>query len=203
LRGDRQAIPGCPFNDPKLFVVGTVGRMQTVKAQTLLARAFVRALELQPTLGERLRLVMVGEGPLRAECQALLGAAGVGPLAWLPGERDDVPDVMRGLDCFVLPSLAEGISNTILEAMACGLPVLATAVGGNMELVDDRVTGALVAGADVEALAAGLIAMAADPARAAAMGRAGRARVERHFSLRSMVGAYQGLYDKLLAERKR
>jgi sugar transferase (PEP-CTERM/EpsH1 system associated) len=203
LRGDRQAIPGCPFNDPKLFVVGTVGRMQTVKAQTLLARAFVRALELQPTLGERLRLVMVGEGPLRAECQALLGAAGVGPLAWLPGERDDVPDVMRGLDCFVLPSLAEGISNTILEAMACGLPVLATAVGGNVELVDDGVTGALVAGADVDALAAGLVSIASDPARAAAMGLAARARVERHFSLRSMVGAYQGLYDKLLAERKR
>jgi glycosyltransferase involved in cell wall biosynthesis len=177
--------------------------MQTVKAQTLLARAFVRALELEPSLRDRLRLVMVGEGPLRAECQALLDAAGVASLAWLPGERDDVPDVMRGLDCFVLPSLAEGISNTILEAMACGLPVLATAVGGNVELVDDGVTGALVAGADVDALAAGLVAMASDPARAAAMGLAGRARVEQHFSLRSMVGAYHGLYDKLLAERKR
>jgi sugar transferase (PEP-CTERM/EpsH1 system associated) len=202
-RGDRQAIPGCPFTDPALFVVGTVGRMQTVKAQTLLARAFVRALELEPSLCDRLRLVMVGEGPLRAESQALLDAAGAGSLAWLPGERDDVPDVMRGLDCFVLPSLAEGISNTILEAMACRLPVLATAVGGNVELVDDGVTGALVAGADLDALAAGLVVMASDPARAAAMGVAGRARVEQHFSLRSMVGAYHGLYDKLLAERKR
>jgi sugar transferase (PEP-CTERM/EpsH1 system associated) len=202
-RGNRQTIPDCPFNDPALFVVGTVGRMQTVKAQTLLARAFVRALEQQPSLRDRLRLVMVGEGPLRAESQALLDAAGVTSLAWLPGERDDVPDVMRGLDCFVLPSLAEGISNTILEAMACGLPVLATAVGGNVELVDDGVTGALVAGADVDALAAGLVVMASNPARAAAMGLAGRARVERHFSLRSMVGAYHGLYDKLLAERNR
>jgi sugar transferase (PEP-CTERM/EpsH1 system associated) len=197
------ALAGSPFTNPALFVVGTVGRMQTVKAQTLLARAFVRALELQPALRERLRLVMVGDGPLRAECQALLRAAGVGALAWLPGERDDVPDVMRGLDCFVLPSLAEGISNTILEAMACGLPVLATAVGGNVELVDDGVTGALVAGADVDALADGLVSMASDPARAAAMGLAGRVRVEQHFSLRSMVVAYQGLYDKLLAERKR
>jgi sugar transferase (PEP-CTERM/EpsH1 system associated) len=203
LRGERKSIPGCPFNDPKLFVVGTVGRMQTVKAQTLLARAFVRALELQPMLRERLRLLMVGEGPLRAESQALLDAAGAGSLAWLPGERDDVPDVMRGLDCFVLPSLAEGISNTILEAMACGLPVLATAVGGNVELVDDGVTGALVSGADIDALAAGLVSMASDPNRSAVMGVEGRARVERHFSLRSMVGAYHGLYDKLLAERKR
>ena len=92
--------------------------MQTVKAQPVLARAFVRALELQPQLRARLRLVMVGDGPLRAEAQAVLDHAGVAALAWLPGERADVPDVMRGLDCFVLPSLAEGISNTILEAMA-------------------------------------------------------------------------------------
>ena len=78
-------------------------------------------------------------------------------LAWLPGERADVPDVMRGLDCFVLPSLAEGISNTILEAMASGLPVLATDVGGNAELVVDGRTGEIVAPGDVEALANGLI----------------------------------------------
>ena len=131
----RPQIAGCPFADPDLFVVGTVGRMQTVKAQTILARAFVRALQLQPALRERLRLVMVGEGPLRAEAQEMLDAAGVGHLAWLPGERADVPDVMRGLDGFVLPSLAEGVSNTILEAMASGLPVIATDVGGNAELV--------------------------------------------------------------------
>ena len=118
---------------------------------------------------------MVGDGPLRAEAQAVLDAAGVGHLAWLPGERADVPDVMRGLDCFVLPSLAEGISNTILEAMASGLPVLATDVGGNAELVVAGQTGRLVPAGDVEALAAGLVGMAADPAGAAAMGRAGRA----------------------------
>jgi sugar transferase (PEP-CTERM/EpsH1 system associated) len=201
--GARQPAAGCPFTDPALFVVGTVGRMQAVKAQTLLARAFVRALELQPALRATLRLAMVGDGPLRAESHALLDAAGAAALAWLPGERADVPDVMRGLDCFVLPSLAEGISNTILEAMACGLPVLASRVGGNPELVVDGVTGALVPAADVDALAAGLIAMARNPARAAAMGLAGRARAEECFSLPAMVGAYQGLYSRLLAEHKR
>ena len=197
----RVAPPGCPFTDPALFVAGTVGRMQTVKAQPLLAQAFVRALQMQPTLRERLRLVMVGDGPLRADAQAVLDAAGVAELAWLPGERADVPDVMRGLDGFVLPSLAEGISNTILEAMASSLPVLATDVGGNAELVAAGSTGRLVPAGDVEALAGGLVDMAADAAGAAAMGRAGRERVEQQFSLRSMVASYQALYDRLLAER--
>jgi glycosyltransferase involved in cell wall biosynthesis len=144
---------------------------------------------------------MVGDGPLRAEAQAVLDAAGLGHLAWLPGERADVPDVMRGLDCFVLPSLAEGISNTILEAMASSLPVLATHVGGNAELVVAGVTGRLVPAGDVDALATGLLNMADDRAAAVAMGRAGRERVEQHFSLPAMVGSYQALYDRLLAER--
>lgn len=198
--GGRAPLPGSPFNDPGLWVVGTVGRMQTVKAQTLLASAFVRALALQPALRTRLRLVMVGEGPLRAETHALLSAAGAADVAWLPGERADVPDVMRGLDCFVLPSLAEGISNTILEAMATGLPVLATQVGGNAELVVEGETGVIVPSGDIEAMAQALVALAGHPDRAKAMGQAGRSRVERQFSLPAMVSAYQGLYDRLLTE---
>ncbi|MDP1898935.1 MAG: TIGR03088 family PEP-CTERM/XrtA system glycosyltransferase [Rubrivivax sp.] len=198
----REPMAGCPFTDPALFLLGTVGRMQTVKAQTALAAAFVRALEMQPSLRERLRLVMVGEGPLRHEAQALLDGAGASALAWLPGERADVPEVMRGLDGFVLPSLAEGISNTILEAMASALPVIATNVGGNAELVLHGETGEIVPPADVEALAASLVRMAGDPARAAAMGRAGRAVAEQRFSLPAMVAAYQGLYDRQLARAR-
>ncbi len=194
-------IAGAPFAAPGHWLVGTVGRMQTVKHQTLLARAFVRALELAPALRGTARLVMVGEGPLRAHAQAILDEAGASALAWLPGERADVPGVMRGLNCFVLPSLAEGISNTILEAMATALPVVATRVGGNIELVDDGRTGALVLPDDVDALARALVRMATDPARAAAMGRAGRAEVERRFSLQAMVAAYQALYDRELGVR--
>jgi sugar transferase (PEP-CTERM/EpsH1 system associated) len=196
--GERAPIPGCPFTDASLFLAGTVGRMQTVKAQPQLARAFVRALELEPALRSRLRLVLVGDGPLRAEAQAVLDSAGLGGLAWLPGERTDVPDVMRGLDAFVLPSLAEGISNTILEAMASGLPVLATRVGGNSELVVAGETGLVVPAGDVNSLAAGLIQFAGNRGDAHAMGRVGRARVEQHFSLPAMVAAYHGLYDRLL-----
>jgi len=198
--GGREPIPGCPFPAETGWIFGSVGRMQPVKAQTLLARAFLRALELQPALGLRCRLVMVGNGPLRAEAQALLDAAGVGHLAWLPGDREDVPDVMRGLDAFVLPSLAEGISNTILEAMATGLPVLATHVGGNADLVVVGTTGELVEAGDVDALAQGLVSMAANARRARAMGAAGRALVEQSFGLLAMVNTYRNLYDQLLAE---
>jgi sugar transferase (PEP-CTERM/EpsH1 system associated) len=189
-------IAGCPFAAPAHWLMGTVGRMAAVKDPTLLARAFVRALELQPAMRDRARLVMVGEGPLRAASQAILDEAGAGALAWLPGERGDVADVMRGLNCFVLPSLGEGISNTILEAMATGLPVVATRVGGNTELVEAGRTGLLVPAADVQAMAQALVEMASDPQAAVRMGQAGREQVERRFSLQAMVGAYQGLYDR-------
>ncbi len=196
----RVVIPGCPFTDPALWLAGWVGRMQTAKAPTALARAFVSLLAQAPSLATRLRLVMVGDGPLRAECQSILESAGVAHLAWLPGERNDVPDVMRGLNCFVLPSLGEGISNTILEAMSCGLPVLATRVGANAELVVEGSTGALVPAGDEQALADGLLRLASDAQAAAAMGRAGRQRVEQRYSLQAMVSAYEAVYRRLLPQ---
>jgi sugar transferase (PEP-CTERM/EpsH1 system associated) len=196
--GAKSGVPGCPFDPSAHWLLGTVGRMQGVKDQTTLAHAFVQAMSTQPSLRERLRLVMVGQGPLREASQAILDAAGLADLAWLPGERSDVADVMRGLHCFVLPSLAEGISNTILEALASGLPVIATRVGGNAELVDDGRTGVVVPAADVQALAQAIVQMAGDPARAAAMGAAGRLEVQKRFSLQAMVGAYQSLYDRQL-----
>lgn len=194
----RSAISGSPFNDPALWLVGTVGRMQTVKDQTNLAHAFVAALQAVPALRCRLRLVMIGDGPLRENAQAILRHAGVSDLAWLPGGRDDIPEVLRGLDCFALPSLAEGISNTILEAMASGLPVIATAVGGNPELVQAGVTGKLVAAADAAALASAIVQYANEPERAKQHGLAGRAAVEKTFSLQAMTNAYMHLYDQLL-----
>lgn len=191
-----QRAPGCPFTEPGLCLAGTVGRMQTVKAQPLLARAFAEALSQQPGLRTTLRLVLVGEGALKAECEQILFDAGVRDLAWLPGARSDVPAVMQGLDLFVLPSLAEGISNTILEAMASGLPVIATAVGGNADLVEDGVTGQIVPAGDVPALAQALCRFAQDePARRTA-GAAGRERVEARFSLPAMVQAYREVYEE-------
>ncbi len=198
----RLPLPGCPFADGDTFVFGTVGRLQTVKNQVLLARAFVRLLEIAPDLRRQVRLVIVGDGPARAEITGALAIADAGTLAWLPGARDDVAQALRSFDAFVLPSLAEGISNTILEAMASGLPVIATRVGGNAELVDDGTTGALVPAADTEALARAMLRYAREPELAKAQGRAGRARAERLFSLDAMVGQYTALYDRLLDDRR-
>ncbi len=194
-RRPRVAITGCPFDDADLCLVGTVGRMLTVKAQPLLAQAFVRALQLQPGLRAVARLMLVGEGPLRQQCETVLAAGGCRDLAWLPGERSDVPAVMNGLDLFVLPSLAEGISNTILEAMASGLPVVATAVGGNADLVTDGDSGQIVPAADVELLAQALVAWMGDASRRQRAGAAGRRIVEQRFSLPAMVDAYRRVYQ--------
>jgi sugar transferase (PEP-CTERM/EpsH1 system associated) len=196
----RARPPGCPFDDPRHFVIGSVGRLEAVKNHALLARAFVRALELAPWLRHGARLAIVGDGAQRARILGILDSAGVAPLAWLPGMRDDIPDILRAFDLFVLPSLAEGISNTILEAMASGLPVVATRVGGNVELVESGRSGDLVPSDDVEALATALVRYADfDTARAA--GRAGRERAVSLYGLDSMVAAHCSLYERLLAAR--
>lgn len=194
----RAAIAGCPFRDPATWIVGTVGRMEPVKDPLNLVQAFVQALQLAPSKRARMRLVVVGDGALYSNAKATLDKAGIADLAWFPGERSDVADVLRGLDCFVLPSLAEGISNTILEAMATGLPVIATDVGGNRELVDAGRTGQIVPASDPNALAVSMLAYARDPESARAAGRAGRNRIEREFSLETMLGRYKALYDRLL-----
>jgi sugar transferase (PEP-CTERM/EpsH1 system associated) len=194
----RSAIEGCPFRDPRFWLVGTVGRMDPVKDPLNLVRAFIQALQLAPSKREHMRLLLVGDGVLYSEARAMLADAGIADLAWLPGERNDVPDILRGLDCFVLPSLGEGISNTILEAMATGLPVIATNVGGNGELVDAGTTGELVPAGDAHALAQPILGYARDREAARAAGRNGRARIEREFSLEAMLGRYRGLYDRLL-----
>lgn len=189
---------GWTFGDGPHWVVGTVGRMQTVKNQTALVEAFLGLLARHPPLRERLRLVLVGDGPLRDQCAARLAAAGAQDLAWLPGDRDDVASIMRSLDCFVLPSLAEGISNTVLEAMASGLPVIATDVGGNADLVGHGQTGLIIPPDDLNALTDALEQMTEAPDVAAAMGRRGRDLAQARFSLQSMVTRYHDLYTRHL-----
>ena len=192
---DRRAdIDGCPFRRPEHWLVGTVGRMDHVKDQSALAHAFVLALRMHPGARNRMRLIVVGEGVLRVEAERILDDGGVRDLAWFAGERNDIPNIMRGLDCFVLPSRGEGISNTILEAMACALPVVATRVGGNTELVEDGLTGRLVPAADPLAQAQAILSYFENPALARRHGRAARYRVERNFSLDRMVDSYHQLY---------
>lgn len=201
--GNRQSLraPIGPagFSDSSCFLIGTVGRMEPVKDQLTLVRAFLLLLEQNPAWRERLRLVMVGDGPLRCVALKIVREARAERLVWLPGERSDVPQIMKGLDLFVLPSLREGVSNTILEAMASGLPVVATDVGGNPELVEKGKTGTLVPHSDPASMAAAIASYIADTKKALAHGAAGRERVELKFTMKAMVARYTAVYDSLLA----
>jgi sugar transferase (PEP-CTERM/EpsH1 system associated) len=196
--GQREPIPGSPFNDAALFVVGTVGRLQTVKDQVNLVLAFAHAVGRSAQARLRLRLVIAGDGPQRRDVEDAIRAAQLSDIVWLAGERGDVPVVLRGLDCFALPSRAEGISNTILESMASGLPIVATRVGGNAELVEDGRTGRLVPATDPAALGDALLQLFSDRTLAQRMGRAAQADAVRRFSLDRMVADYAAVYDDLL-----
>jgi len=192
--GASDALPR-GFRDDDSLVFGTVGRMHGVKDQRNLAHAFVALHRLRPQQAHRLRLVMIGEGPLHTECLCALQDAGLEDQAWLPGARHDIPAILRALDVFVLPSQAEGISNTILEAMACGLPVIATRVGGNPELVEAETTGLLPPAQDPQALAEAMCRYVDAPGLAARHGNAGLARIQAHFSLQHMLADYAAVYD--------
>jgi glycosyltransferase involved in cell wall biosynthesis len=179
-------------------VVGTVGRLAAVKDQQALILALAHILQESPQQRQTLRCILVGDGPERAALTAAIAQHGLEELVWLAGDREDIPDLLACMDVFVLPSLGEGISNTVLEAMATGLPVIATRVGGNPELVQDGVTGLLVPVADVPALAAAILALAQDPARCEQMGRAAVQRVTTDFDWERAVSAYLQVYDELL-----
>jgi sugar transferase (PEP-CTERM/EpsH1 system associated) len=192
------AVRDLPFergNDT--VIVGTVGRMEEVKDPASLARAFSQLVAASAEMRKRVRLVMVGDGTLHEGVRRELAAAGFADIAWLPGARDDIPELLRTFDVFVLPSKNEGVSNTILEAMASGLPVIATAVGGNAELVIPE-TGVLVPPGDVAAMCAAIRQLIEQPQTLRALGQAARQRAMREFALDTMVERYLSLYDSLL-----
>ena len=199
----RAPIPGCPFGAPGEWLIGWVGRMEAVKDPLNLALAFVRARLRAPEAMKAARLVMVGDGALREEVGKLFARHGLLDTVWLAGERADVADIMRGLDCFVLPSLAEGVSNTVLEAMASRLPVIATRVGGNAELIEPGMSGTLVPPSSPDALAQAIVDYAADRAMARRHARAARRAVESRFSLSRMVLDYESLYQRTLGDALR
>ena len=200
-QGAPSAVPGCPFVLGENWLLGTVGRLQSVKNQPLLVRAFVRLLQDHPEAAIRMRLVVVGEGPLRAEIETLLADANVSHLAWLAGARDDVADVLRMLNCFVLPSQAEGTSCTLQEAMACGLPVVATAVGGTPDLLKHGESGFLVDSDDEAAMANAIWALYTDKAKTLRLAQNARDWALQNFGLDAMVHSYESLFSgRLLAD---
>lgn len=188
------------FRGVGIVRIGSVGRIRPVKGQATLLRALALVVERRPDLRAVARLVLVGDGPLLGALREQALALGIGDIVWLPGPSDRVPQLLRAFDVFVLPSLNEGISNTILEAMASGLPVLASAVGGNVELIEDGKTGRLFPVADAAALAAGLAAYLDDGALRRRHGQAARRVAERDFSLATMVDRYADVYRRLGAK---
>jgi sugar transferase (PEP-CTERM/EpsH1 system associated) len=178
------------------IVVGAVARVQDVKNHRSLVAAFALLRERLPALRDRLRLSIIGDGPLFGKIQEQVTEAGLQDVVWLPGARADVADLLHGFDIFALPSLAEGTPVSLLEAMACALPSVCSRVGGIPEVVTDDVHGILVP-VEIEALANALARYAQDPGLRARHGAAARARIEDKYSMAAMLGAYTALYDAL------
>ena len=174
-------------------VVGTVGRLDPVKNHVGLLEALRSLSRNAPNV----RVVIVGDGPERVRLQELIQEYGVSGTTQLLGHRTDIPALLSLFDVFVLPSLGEGMCNTVLEAMAVGLPVVATAVGGNPELVVPGHTGMLVPVHDADALAQAIRAYAGDSRMRCEHGTAGRERVLEHFTLGQMADGYVSLYREL------
>jgi sugar transferase (PEP-CTERM/EpsH1 system associated) len=185
---------------PDDIVIGAVARVQDVKNHRNLVAAFALLRERLPALRERLRLSIIGDGPLFGAISAQVAQAGLQDVVWLPGARADVAELLHGFDIFALPSLAEGTPVSLLEAMACGLPSVCSRVGGIPEVVTHDVHGLLVP-VEVEALADALARYAQDPALASRHGAAARARIEEKYSMAAMLDAYMALYDSLYARK--
>lgn len=185
------------------FVIGTVGRVQDIKNHKGLVTAFEHLCALLPAQSGSLKLVIAGDGPLMPALKAQVAASPVAARIELLGARSDIAAVMRGFSVFILPSFAEGTPITLLEAMACGLPVVASAVGGIPDVVADGHTGVLVAPTDLDAMASALAAYVNDPERAARHGMAGRKIAETRYSIDAMLTHYTALYDTLCARKVR
>lgn len=185
-RHDARPALGIPAG---AFVAGTVGRLDPVKNLRLLLEAHARLVARHPNA----RSVVVGDGPERAALEAAAAGLGITESVVFAGYRQDVRFLMSAFDVYVNCSTYEGVSLTILEAMASTLPVVATPVGGNPEVVVDGETGLLVPGC-ARSLGDALAALAIDPRRRRLMGDAGRWRVKKHFSITRMVDQYASAY---------
>jgi sugar transferase (PEP-CTERM/EpsH1 system associated) len=173
------------------IVIGSVGRMEVIKNPEVLAKAFVT---LNKKLSQDVFLVMIGGGSELEKIKSILEKEKLLDKCWLPGDCTNIGDLMLGFDIFCLPSRAEGISNTLLEAMACGLPVVATKVGGNADIALDGETAILVKSESAKELVEALSVYVNDESLRKKHGKAGRQRIESSLSLKKMVLNYEAMY---------
>jgi len=163
----------------------------------VLLRAAARVLRQRPDV----RFQFVGDGPLRAQLEVEAEDQAIAAAVTCLGHRSDVAAILRGTTIFAFPSMMEAFPNGVMEAMAAEVPVIATAVGGIPELVEHEHNELLVAPGDDEALAAALLALLADPARARRLALAGRQTIEQRYSFERMVHDFEALYQDTLAVR--
>ncbi|MDV3254798.1 MAG: glycosyltransferase [Lysobacter sp.] len=171
-------------------LVGSVGRLNRVKDQASLIRAFGRVHQAMPATA----LLLIGDGPEREALAEVAHGEGVYPAVHFMGDRGDVDVLLQGLDLFVMSSVSEGYSIALLEASAAGLPIVATDVGGNGEIVRNAISGRLVPASDPVALAEAMLSILDDRELAGRMGSAGRAWVLECGSFRSMAERYAAVY---------
>ncbi len=187
---DRFAYHG-PMIEPTAI---SIARLSVGKDLPTLLKAVRLVLQHVPDF----RLRIVGDGPERTTLERLIDELSLREHIELLGERHDVPDLLAKSGFFVSSSRSEGLSLTLLEAMAVGLPVVTTSVGGNPEIVVDGHTGRLVPDHNPGALADAMVEMCHEREAWTAMGLLGRKRVEQHFEIRQMVAGYEALYDELV-----
>lgn len=193
---DAAAYPE-PAPRREIQTVITVANLRPEKSHETLIAAAAQLAPVCPGL----RYQIVGDGSRRAELEALARARGVSQIVEFLGHREDIPALLAAADVFVLPSRSEAFPNGAIEAMAAGLPVVACAVGGLLDLIETGRTGILVPPSDPEPLAAALRALCEDPARAHAMGLEARREVRSRYSFDRMVAAFDALYDTELRAR--
>ena len=198
IDGFRNVIPNREWMFPesagkKLVVL--VGNMNSdVKGHAVLISAAVEAVKHHPEA----QFLLVGDGPKRKDYEAQVESAGLAQHFWFLGQRSDVPQILAFCDIAVLPSLAEGLPNAVLEYLASGLPVVATALGGNLEVIQDGTTGVLVPPKNPHALAMALSQLLGDSQFAGQIAKAGRESVVSMFSFERLVNEVDRLYAQLL-----
>jgi len=192
-----RALLPAGFANENSVVFGTVGRLAEVKNQTFLLSAFITLWKKQVVQQNNLRLVIVGDGILMPKLKSMVEQAGAQSVVFFAGQQDNVHEWMNQMDIFVLPSLAEGVSNTLLEGMACGLPYIATNVGGNADLVlPQHENTHIVEVNNNQQLITAMQHYVDSPSRIAQDSTLVRAHCTKNFSLAGMVEKYHQLYQK-------
>jgi sugar transferase (PEP-CTERM/EpsH1 system associated) len=201
--GERKDVfPQGFYAGPDTLVFGAVGRLAEVKDHKTLLLGFSTLIQLHPEMSLQARLIIVGGGPLAGTLSSLIDELDLTDKVWMTGDREDIPALLQLMDVFVLPSLAEGISNTVLEAMASGLPVIATNVGGNAELIETALNGLLVPVSNAKEMSVAMAELAISTENRVLLGANAVKKVKAHHDWDRTVSAYLDLYDTLLSRSK-